>query len=134
MRTSSTSSNTSRAGAKAAARSRPMPTAWLPCPGKMKAFTAMFRFSCRPGDAVGMAEPALNIPQSRALTLARGRCRARASQSFVTRRRARLFRNVAETPGSRRPAPPAPKPAPDSPAAPRRSSGSPRPRIPPPDR
>ena len=34
---SSTSSNTSRAVAKASARSAPMPTAWLPCPGKMKA-------------------------------------------------------------------------------------------------
>ncbi len=34
---SSTSWNTSRAGAKAAARSRPMPANWLPCPGKMKA-------------------------------------------------------------------------------------------------
>src|SRR5512146_2719812 len=32
-----TSSNTSRAGAKAAASSWPMPTAWLPWPGKMKA-------------------------------------------------------------------------------------------------
>ena len=37
FRVSSTSSNTSRAAEKAAARSRPMPTAWLPWPGKMKA-------------------------------------------------------------------------------------------------
>jgi len=37
FRVSSTSSNTSRAAEKAPARSRPMPTAWLPWPGKMKA-------------------------------------------------------------------------------------------------
>ncbi len=37
FRVSSTSWKTSRAAAKAAARSRPMPTAWLPWPGKMKA-------------------------------------------------------------------------------------------------
>src|SRR6202042_2015061 len=34
---SSTSWNTSRAGAKASARSLPMPTFWLPCPGKRNA-------------------------------------------------------------------------------------------------
>src|SRR5215467_8945103 len=35
--TSSTSSKVSRAGAKASAKALPMPTLWLPCPGKMKA-------------------------------------------------------------------------------------------------
>src|SRR5271163_1827889 len=34
---SSTSSKTSRALANASASALPMPTAWLPCPGKMKA-------------------------------------------------------------------------------------------------
>ena len=55
LRVSSTSSNTSRAGAKAAARSRPMPTAWLPWPGKTKARTGMGAVSLRVARRLGGA-------------------------------------------------------------------------------
>ena len=44
---SSTSWNTSRAAGKASARARPMPTVWLPWPGKMKAWTGMDGFPGR---------------------------------------------------------------------------------------
>ena len=38
---SSTSAKTSRAAALASASAAPMPTAWLPCPGKMNARIAV---------------------------------------------------------------------------------------------
>ena len=42
---SSTSSKASRAGANASATALPMPTAWLPCPGKINALTSVLRCS-----------------------------------------------------------------------------------------
>ena len=55
---SSTSSKTSRAARKAAARSWPIPTAWLPWPGKINACTGMEASVPIPLGAVQPEEPA----------------------------------------------------------------------------